>query len=87
MNSPKFGSTLANTMDRLEKIESRGDLDGYEIKEILVIAVYTKPYEEADQEIEPDAVESFIFVDGSTQVPYTQLGILEMAKDTVVHPQ
>lgn len=86
MDNPKFGEAVAKTMDRLDKLVQRGDLDGFELVDVLVIAVYTKPYEEADAEIEPDAMESFVFVDGTTQVPHVQIGILELAKDATLNP-
>lgn len=82
MDNPKFGEALARTMDRLDKLQADGQLDGYELGEVLVIAAFIKPYTEADQEIEPDAMETLVFVDGSTQIPYVQVGILELAKDT-----
>lgn len=78
----RFGEALAKTMDRLSKFREIGGLDGYELNEVLVVAAFTKPYEDADQEIEADAMESLVFVDGTTQIPYVQMGILEMARDT-----
>lgn len=86
MDNTKFGEALAHTMDRLEKLDAAGELDGYEIGEVLVVAAFTKPYAEADQEIEPDAMESLVFVDGSTQIPYVQIGILCLAQDTCTNP-
>jgi hypothetical protein len=83
MNNPKFGEALARTMDRLDKLEARGDLDGCELQEVLVIVAFTKPATDRD-EIEDDAIESLIFVDGSTQVPFIQGGILALALDTAV---
>ena len=82
VDSPKFGEALAKTMDRLDKIEAAGELLGYELAEVLVIAVFNKPYE--DSELHPDAIESFVFVDGTTQIPYVKRGIISMARDLTV---
>lgn len=86
MDNPKFGEALAKTMDRLDKLQMRGDLDGYGLNQVLVVAVFTRPNPEADSEIDPDAIESLIFVDGTTQVPHEQVGILDLAKDTAQSP-
>lgn len=87
MDNPKFGEAIARTMDRLDKLEASGELEGYDLQDVLVIAAFTKPYEDADQEIEPDALESLVFVDGTTQIPYVQAGILLFAKDTISVPE
>lgn len=84
MDEVKFGHALAKTMDRLDKLDAAGELEGYELDEVLVIAVFNRPAEDRT-EIEDDAIESQIFVDGSTQLPYVQAGILALAMDTAVH--
>lgn len=81
-----FGEALARTLDRLEKLEAKGDLDGYEISDVVVVAGFLKPAENRS-EIEPDAIDSLIFVDGTTQIPYVQAGLLYLALDTAVHSE
>lgn len=83
IDNQKFGNALASTMDRIEKLERAGELQDYDLTEVLVIATFIKPFADRNREIEPDALESLIFVDGSTQIPYVQTGILTMALDTV----
>jgi hypothetical protein len=76
----KVGIAMANVMDRLEKFEELDEISKEsEIAEVLVIVVMNRP---SPTELEPDRVESQIFLDGTTQLVYTQLGILEFAKDT-----
>lgn len=85
MNDAKFGEALAKTMDRIDKLDAHGDLEGFELQEVLVVAAYTRLIK-PDDEIEPDAVETMVFVDGSTQIPYVQYGILTMAREIVLLP-
>jgi hypothetical protein len=82
MDRAVFGEAVAKTMDRLDKLESAGELAGFVLDEVLVVAVFTKPYEDRNQDIEPDAIEELVFVDGSVQKPHVQVGILTMALDT-----
>jgi hypothetical protein len=86
MNDPRFGEAIATTMDRLDKLEQRGDLEGFELQEVLVLVGYTK-LSNPEDEIEPDAIESLIFVDGTTQVPYVQVGLLYLALNTATSPE
>lgn len=85
MNNPKFGEALARTMDRFDKLDAAGELDGYELQEVLVLSIFTRPAEDRS-EIDHDAIETQIFVDGSTQSPHVQVGILHLALETAVHP-
>jgi hypothetical protein len=85
MDNKLFGETLAKTMDRMDKYAERGDLDGWELAEVLVIAVLTRPTPDAD-ELEPDSMESFTFVDGTTQIPHVQVGVLRLALDAAINP-
>jgi hypothetical protein len=77
----KFGEAVAKTLDRLGKLNERGDLEKYTLSDVLVVASFVKLREDPD-EIDEGTMECLIFVDGTTQIPYVQLGLLELAKDT-----
>jgi hypothetical protein len=85
LDRSKFGEALANVMDRMERFSDRGDLDGYKLNEVIVVVAMSKPYEDAD-ELESDAMEALVFVDGTTQIPFVQVGILEFAMETAIRP-
>lgn len=75
IDKAKFGEAVARVLDRLDKLIEVGELsDEYEIGEVLVVTSFIKPAPK--DEIEPDAVEIYVFVDGTTQVPYIQDGLL-----------
>jgi hypothetical protein len=82
MDKTKFGEALARTMDSLDRQIEHGELtEDWQLDEVLVVAALKRPSPEAD-DADPEKVEIFIFVDGTTQLPYTQKGILTMAAET-----
>lgn len=85
MDNPKFGEAIAKTMDRLDRMETRGDLNEAVLEHVLVISVWTRPSDDRD-EVDDDLTETLITVDGTTVKAFEQLGILELAKDTVMSP-
>jgi hypothetical protein len=82
MDKAKFGTALAKTMDSIDRQIEKGELtDDFVLDEVLVVAAFKRKSPDAD-EADPEKVEVFIFVDGTTQLPYTQKGILHMAAET-----
>lgn len=82
IDKAKFGEAVARTMDSLDRQIETGELpEDFELDEVLVIAALKRPSPDAS-EADPDKIEVFIFVDGTTQLPYTQKGILSMAAET-----
>lgn len=83
IDTGKFGKAVANSMDRLDALVERGDITNeYMLDEVIVIAALSRPSPERDS-IEFDKVESMIFVDGTSQIPWIQVGILTMALGVV----
>lgn len=78
IDKAKFGEALAKTLDRMEQMDDAGHVEGYTLEEVLVVAVLVKPHD-AEDALADDQLDSLVFVDGTTQMPHTQLGILTMA--------
>lgn len=78
MDTSKVGIAAAKAMERIDKLVSTQELtDEDELAEVLVVVAFHKPSPEEDYE---DRVETMIFVDGTTQVPYVQDGLLAYAR-------
>jgi hypothetical protein len=78
----KMGEAMARTMDRIDLMVKSGEItSGYVIDNVLVVAGFVKPAT-PDDPITPDAVDLLIVVDGTTQVPYVQHGLLQYGIDT-----
>lgn len=76
----QVGLAVANVMDRLERFEDAGEIsEDSEISHVLVIVTMNRP---SPTELEPDRIETQIFLDGTTSIVYEQMGILEFAKET-----
>lgn len=77
IDTSKVGIAAAKAMERIEKMAERGDITEEDVlAEVLVVVAFNKP---APVEYEEDRIESLIFVDGTTMVPYIQDGLLRYA--------
>lgn len=81
IDKAKFGEAIARVMDRIDKLQEAGEItEDYELEDVLVLAAFKRPFHRS--EIEPDAVEIYVLIDGTTQIPYVQDGLLDFAKST-----
>jgi hypothetical protein len=77
----KFGEAIARVMDRIDRLQEAGEItEEYDLEEVLVVAAFKRPFHRSA--VEPDAVEIFVLVDGTTQIPYVQDGLLDFAKQS-----
>lgn len=80
VDKSKLGEAYAQAIDSLERHEKAGELDGYELDEVLVVIAFKRPSPDVS-ELEPNKTEIFMFVEGTTQIPYVQHGMLLMAAE------
>jgi hypothetical protein len=76
----KIGQEAMRAIETVERIVSLRDHDGYEVTDVLVIVAAAKPIED---ELDPNATEVAIFVEGTAKLPYHAEGLLRAAVATV----